>query len=89
MKHSLTCLITGAAGGIGTAVANKLSSLNYDLILVSKRKAKLEKLENRLKNKSKNKEINNIEYTYGYAESLPLFHCGHNELITCLNSNND
>ena len=24
------------------------------------------------KNKSKNKEINNIEYTYGYAENLPF-----------------
>jgi 3-oxoacyl-[acyl-carrier protein] reductase len=55
MKHRPTCLITGAAGGIGTAIANKLSILNYDLILVSKRKVKLEKLKNRLKVESKNR----------------------------------
>ena len=36
MKNNPACLITGAAGGIGKAIAQKLSSLNHNLILVSK-----------------------------------------------------
>jgi len=56
MKNNPACLITGAAGGIGKAIAQKLSSLNHNLILVSKSKVKLEKLVIHLK-KSSNVKI--------------------------------
>jgi len=64
MKRRPTCLITGAAGGIGVAIAKQLSNLKCDLILVSKRKAKLENLVKTLK---KNFEINITSFNCDFS----------------------
>ena len=42
-------LITGASSGIGRDMARVLSSMEYDLILVARRKDRLEELKNELK----------------------------------------
>jgi NAD(P)-dependent dehydrogenase (short-subunit alcohol dehydrogenase family) len=42
------CLITGAAGSLGKTIANTLSELNCDLILVDRDDIKLSKLSNEL-----------------------------------------
>ena len=42
-------LITGASSGIGRDMARVLSSMGYDLILVARRKDRLEELKNELK----------------------------------------
>ena len=41
----MKALITGASSGIGREFAIKLSEMGYDLILVARRKTKLEKLK--------------------------------------------
>ena len=56
----MKALITGASSGIGKEMAIYLSSLGWDLVLVSRNKEKLEELSSRLKTKvlySKFKEI--------------------------------
>jgi len=45
----MKALITGASSGIGRDMARVLSAKGYDLILVARRKGKLEKLKNELK----------------------------------------
>ncbi len=49
----MKALITGASSGIGRDIARYLSSLGYDLILVSRNKEKLEALADELKTKIK------------------------------------
>ena len=45
----MKALITGASSGMGRDMARYLASLNWDLILVARRKEKLEQLESELK----------------------------------------
>ncbi|MCM1370388.1 MAG: SDR family oxidoreductase [Clostridium sp.] len=45
----MKALITGASSGLGKEFANILSNMGYDLILVARRKKKLESLKNKLK----------------------------------------
>ena len=47
----MLALITGASSGIGRDIARVLDKLNYDLIIVARRKDKLEELKNELNNK--------------------------------------
>lgn len=47
----MLALITGASSGIGRDMARVLASLNYDLILVARRKEKLEDLKKELNTK--------------------------------------
>ena len=49
----MKALITGASSGIGKEMAIYLSSLGWDLVLVSRNKEKLEELASRLKTKVK------------------------------------
>ncbi len=49
----MKALITGASSGIGKEMAIYLSSLRWDLVLVSRNKEKLEELSSRLKTKVK------------------------------------
>ena len=45
----MKALITGASSGIGRDMARILSKYGYDLILVARRKARLEELKKELK----------------------------------------
>ena len=71
-----TCLITGASGAIGGAIANKLSSLGANVILTGTNKKKIDDLEKKLgpnslgliADLSKDEEIDNL-----YNESIKKF----------------
>ena len=47
-----TCLITGATSGLGEALSKKLATKNYNLILVSRSKNKLQSLSQLLNKKN-------------------------------------
>lgn len=47
-KYGNWALVTGASSGIGEGFANQLATLNFNLILVARRKPKLEKLSEKL-----------------------------------------
>jgi short-subunit dehydrogenase len=47
-----TCLITGATSGLGEALSKKLATKNYNLILISKSKNKLQSLSQLLNKKN-------------------------------------
>lgn len=49
----MKALITGASSGIGRDIARYLSDLGYDLVLVARRKNRLQELENQLKTSCK------------------------------------
>ena len=49
MGDGMKALITGASSGIGRDMARYLSSLGYDLILVARRKTRLQELKKELK----------------------------------------
>lgn len=46
----MKALITGASSGIGKEFAKKLSKMGYDLVIVARRKDKLEELKNEIQN---------------------------------------
>ncbi len=58
LSDNMKALITGASSGIGRDMAHVLSDMGYDLILVARRKTRLEKLKKEL---STNVEIINID----------------------------
>ena len=49
----MKALITGASSGLGYEFAKQLSELNYDLVLVARRKDRLEQLQKEIKTNSK------------------------------------
>ena len=54
----MKALITGASSGIGADIAKVLSEMGYDLILVARRKTRLNKVKSELKT---NVEIINMD----------------------------
>lgn len=62
----MKALITGASSGIGKDMAKNLSELGYDLILVARRKEKLEEL-------AKNLKTNVIIYTYDLTDEESVY----------------
>jgi len=62
----MKALITGASSGIGKDMARYLSRLGYDLILVARRKQKLEELANEL-------ETNVTIYDYDLTEEKNVY----------------
>ena len=55
-----TCLITGASGAIGGAIANKLSSLGANVILTGTNKKKIDDCYKEIVSFLKKKKINLI-----------------------------
>ena len=51
MKNNKTVLITGATSGIGFELSNLFAKDGYNLVLVARNKARLEKLANESKKK--------------------------------------
>lgn len=62
----MIALITGASSGMGKDMAYILSNMGYDLILVARRKDRLEKLKNELKTKTEiyDYDLSNIDNCY-------------------------
>ena len=48
-KYGPWALVTGASSGIGKEFAKQLAALQFNLVLVARRKEKLEKLSDELK----------------------------------------
>ncbi len=76
-KMKKIALITGATSGIGKSTAIKFAENNYDLIITGRRKERLEKISNELKNKygvevlPLNFDIRNFEEVKEAVDNLP------------------
>ena len=62
----MKALITGASSGLGADMASILGNMGYDLILVARRKTKLEKLQKAIDNNKINIYFDYYKLTSNY-----------------------
>lgn len=78
-------LITGASGGIGSAIADKFAIKNYDLILTSSSKSTLENLQNKYGD-SHYYYVLNFNEPATFEETLNQISLDHRDLNTIVNN---